>query len=114
MKLAAVAEALSLKPLTGGEGLDNEVTGGYVGDLLSHVIARARAGNIWITVQAHANVIAVSVLAGLSGVVIAEGVAMNPATIQKAREEHVPVFSTSKTAYEVVAELVRAGVRSTE
>lgn len=114
MKLAAIAEALSLKPLTGDEGLDNEVSGAYVGDLLSHVIARARPGNVWVTVQAHANVIAVAVLTGLSGVVLAEGVAINPATIEKAREEHIPVFSSDRTAFEVAAGLVRVGVGSFE
>ncbi len=63
MKLSEVAKALSLRVEAGESELDKEVTGGYVGDLLSHVMAKARKGDIWVTVQAHQNIVAVAVVA---------------------------------------------------
>lgn len=110
MKLADLAMSLNLKLEAGEVGLDKEVTGGYVGDLLSQVMARAQQGNLWVTVQAHPNVVAVAVVAGLCGIVVAEGVAVDPATLAKANEEAIPLLSTARSSYDVVAAMVHSGV----
>ena len=48
--------------------MEREVTGGYTSDLLSCVMAGAKAGNVWITLQAHPNVVAVASLLDLAAV----------------------------------------------
>jgi hypothetical protein len=49
-------------------------------------------------------------LLDLAGVVVAEGVALDPATIARAEEEDVPVLTTPLTTYTVVGKLARLGV----
>jgi hypothetical protein len=111
LKLSEVVEALSLQVEAGGDKLDKEVTGGYVGDLLSHVMAKARAGNLWVTVQAHPNIVAVAVVANLSGIIVAESTPIDPLTVQKAEDQGIALFSAPGNAFAVVADLVKAGVK---
>ena len=62
------------------------VSGLYVGDLLSFVMAKAKPGQIWLTIQAHPNVIAVASLINLSAVIVVEGVDIPQETIDVANE----------------------------
>ena len=65
MKLVSVVKELGLKTHCGAN-LSDEVVGGYVGDLLSDVMAGATEGQIWITRQIHPNIIAVAALKELA------------------------------------------------
>ena len=42
---------------------DREITGVYIGDLLSWVMGRAQSGDAWITIMSNANIVAVAALA---------------------------------------------------
>lgn len=106
-----VVEHLALKVITGESELDSEITGGYVGDLLSCVMARATSGDVWITVQGHPNVVAVAVLVGISAIIISEGARIDPITLEKAEQEGIPVLSSRKASFSVVAELSALGVK---
>jgi len=110
MKLDEIVRELSLDVAAGVDHLDADVTGAYVGDLLSRVMARVRPGNVWVTVQAHPNVVAVAVLSGLAGVVLAEGAVPDPVALRKAAEEGMPLLTTPRTAYAVCAGLARLGI----
>ncbi len=115
MTLAKIIDALNLKVLT--EPIDfNEVplTGGYVSDLLSFVIAGAIKNNIWVTLQSHMNVIAVAALQELAAVIITQGAMPDQATIIKANEEGVTLLSTTKTSFQIVGELWECGLRTSE
>jgi predicted transcriptional regulator len=109
-----LGSALDLRVLAGQPALQREVTGGYAADLLSCVMARARAGNVWVTLQAHANVVAVASLLGLAAVIITEGLQPDAATCQRAEAEGVILLSTPRTTFAVVAELARMGVPAVE
>ena len=41
---------------------EREVSGGYVGDLLSWVMGRAQTGNVWLTIMSNQNVAAVALI----------------------------------------------------
>ena len=107
MKLTEIIEKLQLKVLTGQENLDVEVTGGYTSDLLSDVIANSKEGNLWITLQIHQNIIAVAKLKDLSGIIIVNSRKPDEDTLQKAKEENVPLLSSEEMAYEVSGKLYR-------
>lgn len=110
MKLGEIAHQLSLEVRTAAEKLDTEVTGGYASDLLSCVMAKARAGNVWVTIQAHPNIVAVASLLDLAGVIVAEGVKPDAGTIERAGEEGVPILTTPLATYTVVGKLFELGV----
>lgn len=100
MKLATLIEALSLEVLTPNPE-DGDVTGGYCGDLLSHVLASARPGAVWITIQHHANVVAVAQVAGLRAVILAEGKRPDEATLVRAQASGVIVLGSDAPAFDL-------------
>ncbi len=102
---------LSLKPLNDELG-SAQVVGGYCSDLLSDVLAKAKPGFILVTNQKHMNVVAVASLLGLAGVIVAGGLEPDQDTIDKAREENVPLYSTNQSAFDVVGKLWSMGVRT--
>ena len=114
MKLNEIANELPLSVQTAKDKLDVEVTGGYASDLLSCVMARARQGNIWVTLQSHLNIVAVAALLQLAGIIITEGMQPDPATLEKAREEGIPILTTSRTTFSIVSQLAQLGIQGTE
>ena len=110
MKLRNVVDELSLSVRSASERLDVEVTGGYASDLLSCVMAKAQEGNIWVTLQAHLNIVAVAALLQLAGIIVTEGACVDEATLSKARQESVPILTTPLTTFAVVARLAALGV----
>lgn len=111
MKLADIRHTLSLEVHTAAEQLNREVTGGYASDLLSCVMAKAQAGNVWITLQAHPNIVAVASLLNLAGIIIVENVKPEAGTLEKARQEGIPILTTPLTTFTVCSKLFELGVR---
>jgi len=107
-----VAE-LGLQVYTAGN-VEREVTGGYTSDLLSCVMAGAKPGNVWVTLQAHPNVVAVASLLDLAAVIVSEGVVPDVETIERAQENGVTVLSSPATSYALVARLSALGIRPGE
>lgn len=103
---------LGLKLEAGHAGLEREVRGGYASDLLSHVMARAHEGDVWVTVQAHQNIVAVAVLLNLAGIIIAGGIEPQEDTVGKAEAEGIPLLTTGRPVFEVVGRLYAAGLRA--
>lgn len=111
MTVGEIAKALSLNVLAGREALAAEVEGGYVSDLLSNVMGRAAAGDIWVTMQGHPNIVAVASLAGLAAVVVAGGATPEEETVAKAEAESVALLTSGLAGFELVGQLYRLGVR---
>ena len=110
MKLREIVDRVKLKILCGGEELDREVTGGYSGDMLSDVIANSKSGNVWLTMQAHVNIVAVAVLKELAAIIIVQGRTVAEETLKKAREEKVTILVTEMPAFETAGILNKMGV----
>jgi len=105
MRITDIIKELDLKVISGNNGITNEVTGGYVSDLLSDVIGNAREGNIWITVQTHQNVMAVASLKDLAAVIIVKGFQPDFDTIEKSNIENIPVLSTEMDTFNIAGRL---------
>jgi len=105
MKLNEIIEKLQLKVLTGQDKLEVEVTGGYTSDLLSDVIANSKQGNLWITLQTHQNIIAVAKLKDLAGIIIVNNREPDEETMEKAKEENVPLLGSKEIAFDVSGKL---------
>jgi hypothetical protein len=111
--LSQIIESLSLTLLTHpGDFSERIPTAGYTSDLLSCVMANAPHQGIWVTLQAHTNVVAVAALLDLCAVIITEGALPEAATIQKANEENVVLFSTPKSSYFIVGKLWELGLHA--
>lgn len=91
-------------------GLEAEIKSGYVGDLLSWVMANAADGCAWVTIQTHVNIVAVATLLEMACIIIPEGAEIEPSALERAILEDVPILQTALTAYEVCRVLAKAGV----
>lgn len=111
MNLKQIVESLGLRVLVGGELLDRCVSGGYVSDMLSDVLANGAVDCLWITRQSHQNVIAVASLLGLAGVVLVNCPEPASALVDKAKEENVALFMCEGTAFELVGKMYELGLR---
>ena len=111
MKLEEVVRQLGLEVHVSAGKLDADITGGYACDLLSYVMAKAKAGDLWVTVQGHPNIVAVASLIGLAGIIVAEGAKVESATLEKAEQEGVPILTTPLPTYAVAGRLWELGVR---
>jgi len=105
MKVNKIVEKLGLKVFSGEKGLEKEITGGYVCDLLSDVMGHADQGNIWITLQTHKNVIAIASLKDLAAVVVVKGFEPETEAIEKSNEEGIPILGTDLESFEITGKI---------
>lgn len=84
-----------------GEDLGREVTGCYISDLLSDVMANARDGEIWITLQTHPNIVAVATLKNIAAIIITNNRLPEEETIKRASKEGVTIATTPMTTFEI-------------
>jgi len=110
MKLKDIIENLEMRVETAEESVDREVTGGYMSDLLSDVIANSKDGDVWITLQIHPNIIAVATLKDLAGIIIVQGRKPEKETIEKAQSENIPILVSDLQAFEIAGRLYQMGI----
>jgi predicted transcriptional regulator len=110
MRLKDLVETLNLEVRCGQEQLDTEVRGGYVSDLMSDVMAHAKEGDLWVTLQTHANIAAVAAMKELAGVILIGGREPENETLEKARAKGVPLLVSLLPAFELVGRLYAMGV----
>jgi len=101
MKVSELIEKLGLVVYTGSEGLDREITGGYVSDLLSDVMGNGKEGNIWITLQNHMNVVAIASLKDMACIILVKNIVPVSEIINKAAEEGIPILGTGENTFEL-------------
>lgn len=114
MKVAELSTRMGWKAVAGARGLEREVRGGYCGDLLSDVMAKAPPGCLWLTVQGHLNIIAVALLREMAAVVITSGREPDPDTARKAEEEGIPLFTSPESAFTLAGRLWELGIGRTD
>lgn len=86
------------------EGSEKEIKSAYAGDFLSFVMGNAGEGSVWFTVMNNVNVAGVAYLAGISCIVLCEGVNPDTDLIDKCQRQDITLVKTSKTVYEACAE----------
>ena len=84
--------------------------GGYTADLLRCVMAGAQPGNIWVTVHAHMNVVAVAALREVSAVIITENAQPERDVVEKANQQGVILLSTTEPSYQTTGKLWALGI----
>ncbi|MBQ3184303.1 MAG: AraC family transcriptional regulator [Clostridia bacterium] len=105
MTVNDLIEKLDLEVLNLAEG-DREITGGYVGDLLSWVMGKAESGDMWVTIMTNVNVVAVASLVDVACVVIADKAEITPDVIEKARAQGINLLRSAKSAYRLCNEQI--------
>jgi hypothetical protein len=109
VKLQPLIAALQAEPLT--DNLPEVLTGCYISDLLSDVLAHAEPGMIWLTIQTHRNVVSVAATKDVAVVLFTCGRTPNAEIIAEAEEEGIALLTTPLTTYEAAGKLWVAGLR---
>ncbi|MBE6562642.1 MAG: hypothetical protein E7660_02775 [Ruminococcaceae bacterium] len=104
MKVSELICKIDATEITLPEG-DREISGCYIGDLLSWVMGRAEADNVWITIMSNINTVAVASLSDVSLVLLAEGVTLDGDVKAAAEAKGINVASCSLPAYEIAVKL---------
>ncbi len=106
MLLKELMDRVGLELVTTGVDIQGmEVKWAYTSDLLSDVMASAREGDLWLTIQRHLNIVAVAKLKDLAGVVLAKGISPSPEVASKAEEEGIPLFISQFPLFELSGKL---------
>ncbi len=96
---------LDLEVLNLDDG-EREITGGYTGDLLSWVMGKAEAGDMWVTIMTNINVVAVASLVDTACVVIADNAEIAPEVIEKAKQQGINLLRSSLSSYKICNEQI--------
>ncbi len=105
MDLKTIVSELKLKVRCCKDKLATEVSGGFVGDLLSDVMANSREGNVWITRQIHQNIVAVASLKEHAAIILVQGSEPAEETISKAEKEGIPLLVSDLPGFETAGKI---------
>ena len=109
VQLQPLMTVLRAEPLT--DNRPETLTGCYISDLLSDVLAHAEPGVIWLTIQTHRNVVSVAATKDIALVLLTCGRKPSAEVITEAEEEGVAICTTPLTTYEAAGRLWEAGLR---
>ena len=104
MTVKQLAEKYSFEVLSMPDP-DKEIKGGYCGDLLSWVMGRAEASNVWLTIMTNMNIAAVAQLSDISVVLICDGARPDENVISTANEKGVNILLSADTAYKAAVRI---------
>lgn len=115
MDLQQIINRLNLTVLTDPQDFTGiQPQGGYTSDLLSCVMAGAKSNCLWITLQAHLNIIAVAALLDVAAIIITENAKPDAAAISKANEQGIILLSSPKSTFEINGKLWEMGIHIQE
>jgi len=105
MLVKEIARLINAEIINDGHNLDKELSGCYIGDLLSWVMSNAEEGNIWITIMSNVNVVAVAKLTDVACVLMCENVSPDEDCLVRSKEQGITILKTSLSAYQAAAEI---------
>lgn len=108
-KLQSLLSLVQARPLT--DLAEANLTGCYISDLLSDVLANAQPGVLWVTIHTHRNVVSVASMKDIAAVLFTCGRKPEAPVIAEAVKEGILLLSTPLTTYEAAGKLWEAGLR---
>ncbi|MCR4440051.1 MAG: DRTGG domain-containing protein [bacterium] len=89
-----------------------EVKGVIISDMVSDVMASARQGDLWLTVQTHKSIVPAANLVDVAAVVVTSGKEVPQETIDLASKFGIPILWTSMSTFALAGRLHDLGLRS--
>ena len=84
---------------------DREITGVYIGDLLSWVMGKAKSGDAWITIMSNVNILAVAALTDCACIILSESVTLEENVITTAENKGINVLTFSGSSFDAAVYL---------
>lgn len=111
MTLAEVKDVLEAKVYACEELLNKEIKFGCASDMISDILAFAKPGSVLLTGIVTPQIVKVGKILDLAGIVIVRGKEPLPETIDKAREEGIPLLGTKLFLFDASGRLYERGLR---
>jgi predicted transcriptional regulator len=110
MTLREIREILQADVLLGEDLLDMEVKTAFAADLMSDVLAYAKAGCLLITGLSNPQVIRTADILDIAAIILVRGKLPSPETLEQARGISIPVLSTKLILFETAGRLYEKGI----
>ena len=105
MTITEMINHLGLTVCSGEQGLNREIKGGYISDLLSDVMGNAKEGQVWITLQTHKNIMAIASLKEIAAIILVKGRQPDEDTAETSNDEQIPILSTPLDTFDIAGKL---------
>ncbi|MFZ2398691.1 MAG: DRTGG domain-containing protein [Smithella sp.] len=112
MKLKDVKEILDAEIIVGTEKLDMEVKTAFGADLMSDVLAFAKAGSLLLTGLTNSQIIRIANVMDIAAIILVRGKKPPIETINLAKEFKIPLLTTKYILFETAGRLYTKGIVS--
>ena len=110
MKLREVKEILEANIVVGKEKLDIEVFTAFGADLMSDVMAFAKAGSLLLTGLTNAQVVKTAANRNIAAIILVRGKEPSTEAIEMAKELQIPILTTKYILFETAGILYNKGI----
>jgi predicted transcriptional regulator len=110
LKLSEVRDLLQAEVIVGHEKLDMEVKTAFGADLMSDVLAFAKAGSMLITGLTNTQVVRIANVLDIAAIILVRGKKPPQETVTLARELHIPILATKYILFETAGRLYAHGI----
>lgn len=110
MKLREVKDILDAEVIVGDDILDLEVKTAFGADLMSDVLAFAKAGSLLLTGLTNTQVIRTANVLDIAAIILVRGKKPSSETITLAKELKIPILTTKYILFETAGRLYMKGI----
>jgi predicted transcriptional regulator len=110
LKLREVKEILEANIVVGQEKLDMEVSTAFGADLMSDVMAFAKAGSLLLTGLTNAQVVKTAANRRIAAIILVRGKEPSTEAIDEAKELQIPILTTKYILFETAGILYSRGI----
>jgi predicted transcriptional regulator len=114
MQLKEIKKILTCKDYTKASMVDIEIDRCYATDMMSDVLKSCKIGSLLITGLVNPQVIQVSEIMDLKGIIFVSGKEPGAEIIKKAEEKNLPLMMTEKHMFEACGLLFSTGLNGKE
>jgi len=110
LKLSEVKEILNADVIVGTEKLNMEVTTAFGCDLMSDVLAFAKAGSLLLTGLTNTQVIRIANVLDIAAIILVRGKKPQTEALMLAKELQIPILTTKYILFETAGRLYAKGI----
>ena len=103
-----LVKKMELKELSKAD--EREIEGVFVSDMISDVMAGAKSGNLWLTIQTHKSIVPAANLVDVSGIIITNNKEVPKETLDLAKKYNIAIFSTELNTFELAGKIHALGL----
>jgi predicted transcriptional regulator len=110
MTTQELCDKIGLKALS--QFKPKEIKGVYISDMISDVMAGAKPGNLWLTIQTHKSIVPAANLVDVSAVIITSGKKVPAETVEIADKHDIAILSTELPTFDIIGKLYQLGIKN--